>query len=325
MRTLFPEIKVNKTWQVQVNDGHVIHVEESGNPDGIPVVYCHGGPGGACNEAHRRFYDPELYRIILFDQRGCGLSIPHCANDINAIWQNTIKDLAADMEVIRGTLGISRWVVAGGSWGSTLALYYAIEYPEMVMALLLRGIFLGRKQDIEWLFGRDGGASQIFPEYYQAFIQGHEFDTTEELLESYYQKLTGENDLEQLAAAKQFVSWESRIMQLKFQPSGNSDTASNKDVIAMALLNCHYFLNDCFLYESELISEINRIQHIPGYIIHGRYDMVCKVENATTLAQYWPAGVLEIVPKAGHSAFEPGITDGLVRSGISVAEFINKA
>ncbi|MDC2889179.1 prolyl aminopeptidase [Psychrosphaera algicola] len=323
MRSLFPEIKANKTWQIAVNDGHVLYVEESGNPDGIPVVYCHGGPSGGSSAAHRRFYDPQLYRIILFDQRGCGQSTPHCANDINAIWQNTTKDLAHDMEIIRQELNIKRWVVAGGSWGTTVALYYAIEFPEMVLGLLLRGVFLARRQDIEWLFGK-GGASEIFPEYYQRFIKGHQFDSTIELLESYYQKLSGENDLEQLTAAKQFLQWESNIVQLKTPQSNPNSDMSNKDIIAMAMLNCHYFLNDCFLYESEIISEIKRIQQIPGYIIHGRYDIVCKAENAFTLDQYWSSGVLEIVPCAGHSCFEVGITDGLVRAGIQIAEFINK-
>lgn len=227
-----------------------------------------------------------------------------------------------DMEAIREALGIQRWVVAGGSWGTTLALYYAIEFPEMVLGLILRGVFLGRQQDLEWLFGQGKGASEVFPEYYRSFIKGHEFNTTEELFDSYYQKLTGENDLEQLAAAKQFVRWENRIAKLKTEHSAKLEGMSNKEIIAMALLNCHYFINNCFLYESELISEINRIKHIPGFIIHGRYDMVCKVENAHTLSQHWQNGALDIVPNAGHSGFEEGTIDGLVRASIQMAEFI---
>lgn len=300
MRSLFPEIKPNKTWQLAVSDGHTLYVEESGNPEGIPVIYCHGGPGGGSSPAHRRFYDPQLYRIILFDQRGCGRSTPHCATDINAIWQNTIQDLAKDMEVIRAHLQIKRWVVAGGSWGTTVALFYAIEYPELVLGLILRGVFLGRKQDLEWLFGANG-ASQIFPECYQKFVKGHNIDSTAELLDSYYQKLVGDNDLEQLAAAKQFSAWESHIMQLNPPAPEAFKSMSNKEYIAMALLNCHYFMNDSFLYESEIISEINRISHIPGYIVHGRYDIVCKAENAVTLDAFWSGAVLDMVPAAGHS------------------------
>jgi len=321
MRALFPEIKSNQEYYIDVSDGHRLYVEESGNPQGLPLVYCHGGPGGASNAQLRRFYDPEIYRIILFDQRGCGRSTPHCANDINALWHNSTQDLIQDMEALREKLGVDTWVVAGGSWGTTLALLYAIECPTRVLGLILRGIFLARQQDLEWLFGKNG-ASQVFPEYYRQFIRGHEFDTAAELLESYYQQLTGENDLVQLAAAKQFASWEGRIAKLK--PDNLTQGLSRKELIAPAMLNCHYFSHNSFIYEHQIISEIDRIQHILGFIIHGRYDMVCKAEGATTLNEHWPNGALELIPDAGHSCMEPGIIDALLRASKQMAVFLEK-
>ena len=320
MRPLFPEIQANNSLLLDVGDNHQLYVEESGNPDGIPVVYCHGGPGGGSDPVYRRFFDPEKYRIILFDQRGCGQSKPHCANDINAIWNNTSIDLVRDLEKIREHLSINKWVVAGGSWGSTLALLYALEFPQAVSGLILRGIFLARQQDVDWLFSDKQGASQVFPEFFTDFIKGHEFSTPQELLESYYEQLTGDNDLVQLAAAKQFCAWEGRIAKLR-SPS-QIPQIKNKEAIAVALLNCHYFTNNSFIYEHEIISEIDRIRDIPGYIIHGRYDVVCKTEGAAELARHWTNGKLEIVPAAGHSCLEPGIQDALLRASDEMAVFL---
>lgn len=322
MRPLFPDIQINQSYQVPVADGHVIYVEESGNPDGIPVVYCHGGPGGGSDPVYRRFYNPEHYRIILFDQRGCGQSTPHCASDINAIWQNTTADLVQDMEAIRQHLNIKRWVVTGGSWGSTLALLYAIEFPSLVLGLILRGVFLGRQQDLDWLYGDKIGASQIYPDYYREFSRGHNTDSVAELLSDYYEQLTGDNDLTQLSAAKQLANWEGRICKLK--PHSTVNNGSNKELIASSLLTSHYFTNNCFIYEHEIISEISRIQQIPGYIIHGRFDIVCKPEGAYELSKAWENGVLEIIPEAGHSATEVGIVDGLVRASDEMAVYIKQ-
>ena len=320
MRSLYPQIQENQTWMIEVEHGHQIYVEESGNPDGIPVVYCHGGPGGGSDAIFRRFYDPEKYRIILFDQRGCGQSKPHCAKDINAIWNNTTLDLMNDMERIRQTLKIDSWLVTGGSWGTTLALLYAIEFPERVKGLILRGVFLARQQDIDWLFGAKQGASQLFPEFYRFLEKGHDSTSTEELLASYYEQLVGDNDLIQLAAAKQFCNWEGKIARLSTQNAASD--LSNKDAIAMAMLNCHYFTNNSFIYEHEIISEIDRIKDIPGYIIHGRYDVVCKVEGAYELSKYWQNGKLEIVPEAGHSCLESGVKDALIRAADKMANFL---
>ncbi len=305
---------------MDTTDGHQIYVEENGNPDGYPVVYCHGGPGGGSAPVFRRFYDPEKYRIILFDQRGCGNSKPHCATDINALWGNSSIELVQDLEKIRIHLNIDKWLVTGGSWGSTLALLYAIEFPKSVSGLILRGIFLARQQDVDWLFSDKMGASQIFPEFYADFIKGHDFATTQELLESYYEQLTGENDLVQLAAAKQFCNWEGRIATLKTQ--AKPPEVTSKEAISSALLNSHYFTNNSFIYEHEIISEIDRIRDIPGYIIHGRYDMVCKMEGAVELARNWSNGKLEIVPEAGHSCLESGITDALVRASDEMIKFL---
>jgi len=322
MRPLFPEIKTNQTYMIEVSDGHVIYVEESGNPDGIPVVYCHGGPGGGSDPVYRRFYNPEHYRIILFDQRGCGLSTPHCASDINAIWNNTTADLVKDMEVIRQHLNIKRWVVAGGSWGTTVALLYAIEFPSVVLGLLLRGVFLGRQQDLDWLYAEKVGASQIFPEYHADFIRGQNTDSVADLLAGFYEQLTGDNDLVQMSAAKQFSNWESRICKLK--PQVNAVVETNKELVAGSLLATHYFTNNCFIYEHEIISEIANISEIPGYIIHGRYDIVCKPEGAYELSRAWKNSVLEIVPAAGHSCTEVGIVDGLIKASDEMARYIQQ-
>lgn len=318
MRPLFPELKVNQQQMLPVSDGHSIYVEESGNPNGIPVVYCHGGPGGGSSPLYRRFYDPEKYRIILFDQRGCGHSTPHCSQDINATWNNTTQHLIADMEVIREHYGISEWVVAGGSWGTTLALLYGIAHPHRVLGFLLRGIFLARQQDVDWLFG-DKGAAQLFPEYYQQFINGVPDTSVPELIEHFLELLTGDNDLVQLAAAKQFCQWESRVATLK---GGGDSNLSSKEAIAMALLNCHYFNRHAFIYEHEILSEISVIQHIPTFIVHGRYDVVCKAEGAFTLHQALPESALEFVADAGHSCTEPGIIDGLIRASIKLADIV---
>lgn len=324
MRALFPHINPNQTFYLETGDGHKLYVEESGNSAGIPVVYCHGGPGGGSSPLYRRFYDPEVYRIILFDQRGCGLSTPHCADDINATWNNETSNLVNDMELIRNHLDISAWVVAGGSWGTTLALMYAIEFPERVIGLILRGIFLARQQDINWLFAKDGGASQLFPEYYRQFAEGHPNESAIELLDSYHEMLMGENDIQQLTAAKQFCQWESRIAQLHASELANDDAMSNKEAIAMALLNCHYFTHNSFLYESEILSEIDRIADIPGFIIHGRYDVVCKPEGAHILSEVWSKGALEFVPSAGHSCMEDGIRDALLRASEDMASFLSQ-
>ncbi|GAB2998815.1 prolyl aminopeptidase [Psychrosphaera aestuarii] len=322
MRTLYPEIKVNQTYMLDVGDGHTLYVEESGNPEGIPVIHCHGGPGGGSSPTQRRFYDPEKYRIILFDQRGCGQSTPLAATDITATWNNTISHIIRDMETIRDHLSITRWVVTGGSWGTTVALLYAIRNPAVVQAIILRGVFLGRQQDLNWLFGATEGASQIFPEYYAKFIKDVPSDSVEETLEYYKDKLMGDNDFEQLAAAKKFGAWEANMMELNYHLSHHD--SPHKELLTMAILYCHYFTNHCFIYESEILSEIAAIQHIPGYIVHGRNDVICKPEGAFVLNSAWTASVLEMVPAAGHASVEPGIVDGLIRASQKVARFINE-
>ena len=322
MRTLYPEIKTNQTYMLDVGDGHQIYVEESGNPDGIPVIHCHGGPGGGSSPAQRRYYDPEKYRIILFDQRGCGQSKPNCADDITATWNNTTSHLLKDMETIREKLGVKRWVVTGGSWGTTVALLYAIRNAAVVEAIILRGVFLARQQDIDWLFNPNTGASQIFPEYYAKFVQGVPTESTAEILEHYQEKLMGDNDFEQLAAAKKFGAWEAKMVQLNYHLDNYK--GSHRELLTMAILYSHYFTNHSFIYESEILSEISAIKAIPGYIIHGRNDVVCKPEGAYTLSTAWPASILEMVPAAGHASSEPGIIDGLVRASKKVADFINE-
>jgi proline iminopeptidase len=318
MRPLFPEINVNQTYLLEVSGGHQIYVEESGNPDGIPVVYCHGGPGGGSDPLYRRFYDPQKYRIILFDQRGCGQSIPNCIDGRKAIAQNTTQDLMADMEVIRNYLSIEKWVVAGGSWGSTLALLYGIQHPQSSIGFILRGIFLARQQDLAWLFG-NSGAAQVFPEYYQQFVQGAVNNNVDELLSHYQQLLESDNELERLAAAKQFCYWEAKLATLK-TPAKVAGTA--KEFITKAVLNCHYFSHHSFIEENQILNGIAAISHLPAYIVHGRYDVVCKAENAFSLHQALPESTLEFVADAGHSCTELGIIDGLVKASIAMAKVI---
>ena len=319
MRGIYPLIQPNQTSYFEVADGHQIYVEESGNPDGIPLIFCHGGPGGGSNPVHRCLYDPEVYRIIIFDQRGCGLSTPHASlegNDTGA--------LLSDMEFIRQQLKVDRWVVAGGSWGSTLALIYAIHFPERVRGLLLRGIFLARQEDYDWLYAGSGGAGQIFPDYYKDFaevIPGVE-DGGE--IQAYYRLLTSENEIERLHAAKLWSVWEGKISTLKTRSDAQSHCSEAHTALSLARIECHYFVNNCFIADNFILDNIAKIADIPGYIIHGRYDVVCKIENAFTLKKHWPNGELQVVPCAGHSGLEPATADALCRASDAMAAFLRK-
>lgn len=319
MRGLYPSIQSNDAWSIETEDGHSVYVEESGNPQGIAVIFCHGGPGGASCETHRCFFDPELYRIILFDQRGCGRSTPHAGLENNTTW-----DLLSDMEFIREHLNIERWVVAGGSWGTTLSLVYAINYPERVLGLILRGIFLAREQDYHWLYGRNGGAAQIFPEHYQEFDALIAEAKEGEQFKAYYQLLTSDNEIERLHAAKVWSIWEGSISTLLPKKEVKAHCSEAHAALSLARLECHYFVNNCFLAENYILDNIDKINEIPGYIIHGRYDVVCKIENAFTLDSQWANGQLQVIPAAGHSGFEPAIADALCRASDEMAVFLNK-
>lgn len=305
MNNLYPEIQPNLVHSLKVDARHTLHIEECGNPKGLPVVFLHGGPGAGCEPYHRRFFNPEIYRIILFDQRGCGQSTPHADLVDNTTW-----DLVADMEKIRQHLGIGKWLVFGGSWGSTLGLAYAQTHPEQVLGLVLRGIFLCREQEIKWFY--QYGASRVFPDYWEDFVAPVATADRSDMLSAYHKLLTGKDELRRMAAAKAWSKWEGRTATLLPDETvvrhfGNPHTA-----LSMARIECHYFTNDSFLEPDQLLQNAASLSGIPGVIVHGRYDMICPLENAWQLHQSWSGSELSIISGAGHSAAEPGITSALI-------------
>lgn len=311
MHPLFPEIQPYQTHRIAVGGEHELYVEESGSPRGLPVVFVHGGPGAGCEEYHRRFFDPNVYRIILFDQRGAGRSTPHASLE-----GNTTADLVADMELIRTHLHVERWVVFGGSWGSTLGLVYAETHPERVLGLILRGIFLCRPHEIRWFYQE--GTSRVFPDFWQDFIHPIPEDERSDLVRAHHQRLVGDDEVARMASAKAWSLWEGRTANLRPHKEVVDFFGDPHVALALARIEAHYFVNDCFLAPNQILRDAYRIADIPGYIVHGRYDLICPLENAWELAQTWPMGQLEIVPDAGHSATEPGIVDALVQATISM-------
>ncbi|KDE39636.1 Proline iminopeptidase [Nitrincola lacisaponensis] len=307
MRTLYPDISPYAEYWLDVDSTHRLYVEESGNPSGIPVIFIHGGPGGGTSAAHRSFFNPERYRIILFDQRGCGRSTPHASLE-----NNTTADLVQDMEKIRDHLNIDTWLLFGGSWGSTLALAYGQAHPERVSGMILRGIFLCRKQDIDWFYQQ--GASALFPDYWADYLQPIPVDERQNLLQAYYQRLTSDNEIARMAAAKAWSIWEGRCSTLH----PNQDIAQHFGephvALAMARIEAHYFYHGCFMRENQLIEDAGKLRDIPITLVHGRYDVVCPIEQAFALHQVLPHAEFNIIRDAGHSAFEPGITDNLIRA-----------
>lgn len=308
MRTLYPEIVPYNTFELPVSKRHTLHVEESGSPDGIPAVFLHGGPGGGSDPRMHRFFDPAAYRVILFDQRGCGQSTPHAELEENTTW-----DLVEDIETIRENLGIQRWLVFGGSWGSTLALAYATKHPERVTALVLRGIFLCRTKEIRWFYQE--GASQIFPDYWEHYQgpipDGERYD----LVAAYYKRLTSNDEATRLVAARSWSIWEAATSKLIPDETLINMFEDPHKALSLARIECHYFTNNCwFPNDNYLIEQVGSIQDIPGVIVQGRYDVVCPATSAWDLKNAWPNGDLKLIPDAGHSQFEPGITAALVEA-----------
>ncbi|WP_437566969.1 prolyl aminopeptidase [Sorangium sp. So ce542] len=307
-RTLYPEIEPYRAGRLRVSDLHEIYFEESGNPRGKPVIFVHGGPGGGTEPKQRRFFDPAAYRIVLFDQRGCGKSTPYASLEENTTWH-----LVADMEALREHLGIERWLVFGGSWGSTLSLAYAEKHPERVTELVLRGIFLLRKQELEWFYQR--GASAIFPdawEEYLAFIPEAERG---DLLTAYHRRLTSPDPQLRQQAARAWSVWEGRTSCLFTNQELVTKTSGEEFALAFARIECHYFMNKGFLAsETQLLDDVRRIRHIPTVIVQGRYDVVCPPESAWALHRAFPEAELRIVADAGHSAMEPGILHELIEA-----------
>jgi len=307
MQLLYPDIHPYKEHRLSVSDGHQIYLEESGNPQGIPVLFVHGGPGGGTTAKHRSYFNPEKYRIILFDQRGCGRSTPHARLE-----GNNSASLIEDMEQIRELLNVEQWLLFGGSWGSTLSLLYAQAHPTRVSQMILRGIFLARQQDIDWLVQQ--GASKIFPDHWQDFIAPIEPELRADMLNSYYSALTSKDELKRLAAARAWSLWEGRCSTLEPSPDVVEHYTDPHLALSMARLEAHYFVNHCFIEENQILQQAERISHIPTTIVHGRYDMVCPAEQAYSLYQALPNSELHWVRNAGHSGFEPGIVDNLVRA-----------
>jgi proline iminopeptidase len=303
-----PAIKPFNGGMLRVSPVHELYYEESGNPDGKPVVFLHGGPGGGTDAKMRRFFDPKRYRIVLFDQRGCGRSRPS-ANLVD----NTTWHLVSDIETIRKHLGIERWQVFGGSWGSTLALAYAQKHPEQVTELVLRGIFLVRRWELEWFYQDPGGAAALFPDLWEQYIAPLSSEERKDCIRSYYARLTSEDSNTLLEAARAWSIWESALSYMKLNKdyvkrAGDADFAA-----AFARIECHYFVNGAFLdRESQLLDDVARIRHIPATIVQGRFDVVCPMRSAWDLHKAWPEADLRIVSDAGHSAFEPGISRELV-------------
>jgi len=276
MKTAYPSISPYQTHALKVGSPHTLYVEECGNPEGLPVLFVHGGPGSGCTEADRRFFDSKVYRVILFDQRGCGRSTP-----IAAIENNTTPDLISDIEAIRTMLGIDRWVIFGGSWGSTLGLVYAQTYPDRVLGLILRGIFLARPEDIAWLYG--GGAGNIFPEYWDEFTAFIPKSEHSNLPKAYYQRLISKDEKERAAAEQSWIMWEGRCASLL--PNSKVIEMLNEPKFAMcfARISCHYVLQNCFLEKNQILNDVSKLQGIPGLIVHGRYDILCPDKMPPTL------------------------------------------
>lgn len=313
MRTLYPELEPYATDRLPVGDGHTLYLEQCGNPGGIPVVFLHGGPGAGLTPNYRRYFDPARYRIVLFDQRGAGKSTPFAS-----VEANTTQDLVADIERIRAHLGIERWLVFGGSWGSTLALAYAETHPERATGLVLRGIFLGRPQEIRWLLTADG-AAQFFPDKWQPFVAAIPDAERGNMLEAYWRRLTSDDEAERVAAARAWGAWEGGILTLEDSPATETEFTQPEVAVSMARLEAHYFRNRIFLEPNQLLRDIGYIRHIPGVIVQGRYDMDCPMQAAFDLHQAWPEAEFHVV-LAGHASSEPAIVDQLVAATDAFAD-----
>jgi proline iminopeptidase len=306
-RTLYPPIEPFEAGMLDVGDGHTLYWERCGTKGAKPAVFLHGGPGGGCSPDQRRQFDPELYDVLLFDQRGCGRSTPFASLDHNTTW-----DLVADIEKLRAMAGHDKWLVFGGSWGSTLSLAYAETHPERVSELVLRGIFLASQNEYDWLYKY--GASELYPEGWEAFVGQIPEGERGDLIEAYHRRLTGHDKAAQLAAAKAWSAWEGQTVTLLPNPEVMEEFTEDSKAIAVARIEKHYFRNRCWLEEGQLLRNAGKLAGIPGVIVQGRHDCCTPPAAAWALKQAWPEVELRIVPDGGHLFTEPGITDGLVRA-----------
>jgi proline iminopeptidase len=306
-RTTYPPLEPYQTGRLAVGAGHEIYWEQSGNPHGKPVLFVHGGPGFGTEPKQRQFFDPKAYRIVLFDQRGCGKSTPFASLEENTTW-----DLVRDMEKLRELLGIEKWQVFGGSWGSTLGLAYAQAHPERVTELVLRGIFLLRKEEIEWFYQK--GAHALYPDAWEGYLAPIPPAERGDLVRAYYKRLTSNDPAVQKAAAKAWSVWEGSTSNLVPNPALVAKTGEDEFSLAFARIECHYFVHGAWLEGKELLANVDKIRHIPAVVVQGRYDVVCPMMTAWALHRGWPEATFKLVGDAGHSAFEPGILHELVEA-----------
>lgn len=311
--SLFPEIEPYNTFFLKVDDIHELYIEEVGNPNGQPVVFLHGGPGGGISKNHRRLFDPAHYRIILFDQRGAGLSRPNAAEDLRALENNTTWDLVADLEKIRLHLNINRWVVFGGSWGSTLALAYAEAHPAQVSGLILRGIFLCTDEELQWFY-QGPGVNWIFPDLWEKYLAPIPELERETMINAYHQRLMGDDRETAIKCARAWSQWEAATCKL-VPEQGMVDEMEDADkALIFARIECHYFYHKAFLTPHQLLRDTDRIQDIPTEIIHGRYDVICPATNAWELKKALPKANLQLIADAGHAYSESGILKALLEA-----------
>ena len=305
LSTLYPKIKPYDSGFLNV-DEHQVYFEQCGNPNGKPAVFLHGGPGGGGSEEVRRFFNPNVYRIIVFDQRGCGRSKPHGCLENNTTW-----DLVSDIELLRKKLDINKWLVFGGSWGSTLSLAYAQTHPDSVSELILRGIFLLREEELKWFY--QDGSSRIFPEAWQEFIDIIDEDERDDLMGAYHRIFNSDDTAKKLAAAIAWTKWEASTISLSYSPTTVDEMSNPEFALAFALIENHYFINKgWFETENQLIENIEIIRSIPSVIVQGRYDAVCPMKTAWELSQAWPEAEMIIAPASRHTAFEKEITHALI-------------
>ncbi len=308
LKTLYPPIEPFETGRLKVSPIHEIYYEQCGNPQGKSVVFLHGGPGGGISTDYRRYFDPQLYRVVLFDQRGSGQSTPHASIEENTTWH-----LVEDIERLREHLNIRQWQVFGGSWGSTLALAYAETHPDRVRELVLRGIFLCRTKEIRWFYQE--GASEIFPDVWEQYLKVIPESERSDMVSAYYRRLTSEDEAVRVEAARAWSIWEGSTSKLFFDPAMIEKFADPEFALAFARIECHYFMNNAFFSsDNYLIENVGPIRSIPAVIVQGRYDVVCPATSAWDLHRAWPEAQLNIIPDAGHSISEPGIIDALVRA-----------
>jgi proline iminopeptidase len=307
LRTLYPAIEPYETGMLETGDGHQVYYERVGKRGGTPAVFLHGGPGGGCSEKHRQLFSPDRYDVLLFDQRGCGRSKPYASLDNNTTWH-----LVDDIERLRKKFGVEKWLVYGGSWGSTLALAYAEKYPERTSALIVRGVYTVTEAELKWYYQH--GVSEMFPEKWERFLAPIPVDERHDLITAYRKRLVGSDKAKQLEAAKAWSIWEGETITLLPDETYSATFADAEFALAFARIENHYFHHKCWLDDGQLLHDAHKLKGIPGAIIHGRYDMPCPLRYAWELHKRWPDATYEVIEGAGHAYSEPGILDALIRA-----------